>query len=456
MDFEKSRALKIMPYLPLTDTERQEILRTLGVQSFDALLTDIPEKLKNPKINLPEGLGEMEVQSLISQVGAKNTTTKDALSFLGAGSYEHFIPSVVGEIISRQEFLTAYTPYQAEASQGTLQAIYEYQSLMVSLTGLDVANASHYDGATAVAEAAILALRHTNRSKLLVAKSIHPHYLETIKTYLIGSPYVIEEIPFNENGNFDKEFLASKLDAAVAAVIFQTPNFLGNVEDLTGIADKLHSNGSLLILTGNPLSFGILKSPGEWGADIAVGEGQPLGIPMEFGGPYLGYFATTRALMRKIPGRLAGLTKDADGKRAFCLTLQAREQHIRRERAGSNICSNEALCALAACVYMTLLGRNGIKKVARLNWDRANYLREKISKIKDFKVDLSQTIFNEFRVKSQKPFREIEEKLAKEKIFPGVDLSLTFPELKNQFLVCATETKTKDDLDRFVEVLSRC
>ena len=351
-----------MPYLSLTEEEKKSMLGEIGVRSFDELIKDIPVSLRDPKILLSPSLSEPEVQDLISKLGRKNTTTRDALSFLGAGSYEHFIPAAAIEIVGRQEFMTAYTPYQPEASQGTLQAIYEYQSLMTELTGLDVSNASHYDGATSLAEAALVALKHTDRLKLLVARSLHPHYRETIRTYLAGTPYKVEELGFDVKGNFNREELTAKLDASVAGVIFQTPNFFGNVEDLEGISEQLHANGSLMILTANPLSLGLFKSPGEWGADIAAGEGQPLGLSMEFGGPYLGYFVTTQALMRRIPGRLAGLTEDADGKRAFCLTLQAREQHIRRERASSNICSNQALCALAACAYMTLLGKKGIRE----------------------------------------------------------------------------------------------
>jgi glycine dehydrogenase subunit 1 len=445
-----------MPYLSLTDEEKKAMLGEIGVRSFDELIQDIPVSLRDPKIVLPPSLSEPEVQDLISKLGRKNTTTRDVLSFLGGGSYEHFIPAAALEIVGRQEFLTAYTPYQPEASQGTLQAIYEYQSLMTELTGLDVSNASHYDGATSLAEAALVALKHTDRSKLLVARSLHPHYRETIQTYLAGTPYKVEEFGFDAKGNFNVEEFDAKLDASVAGVIFQTPNFLGNVEDLEGVSEKIHANSSLMILTSNPLSLGLFKSPGEWGADIAAGEGQPLGLSMEFGGPYLGYFVTSQALMRRIPGRLAGLTQDADGKRAFCLTLQAREQHIRRERAGSNICSNQALCALAACAYMTLLGKKGIREIAEINWDRAAYLRQKISKLKNFEVDLAQPIFNEFRVKANKPFVKIEEKLMSQGIFPGVALEPFYLELKNQFLVCATETKSKEDLDRFVEALSQC
>jgi glycine dehydrogenase subunit 1 len=445
-----------MPYLSLTEEEKNAMLVEVGVRSFDELIKDIPASLRNPKIDLPPSLSEPEVQDLISKLGRKNTSTKDVLSFLGAGSYEHFIPAAALEIVGRQEFMTAYTPYQPEASQGTLQAIYEYQSLMTELTGLDVSNASHYDGATSLAEAALVALKHTDRPKLLVARSMHPHYRETIRTYLAGTPYKVEELGFDVKGNFNAEELAVKLDASVAGVIFQTPNFFGNIENLEGVSEKIHTNGSLMILTGDPLSMGLFKSPGEWGADIAAGEGQPLGLSMTFGGPYLGYFVTSQALMRRIPGRLAGLTLDADGKRAFCLTLQAREQHIRRERAGSNICSNQALCALAACAYMTLLGKKGIRELSEINWDRAAYLKSQISNLRNFDVDTTVTSFNEFRVKSNKPFAKIEEKLMAQGIFPGVELASYYPELKDQFLVCATETKSREDLDRFVEALSKC
>lgn len=445
-----------MHYLSLTDDDRQQLLREIGVHSFEDLLKPVPQALRNPEIALPPGLSELEVQRLIDRLSEKNVTTKDFLSFLGGGSYERFIPPAVFDITSRQEFLTAYTPYQPEASQGTLQAIFEYQSLIAELTGLAASNASHYDGATSLAEAALAALKHTERTKILVARSVHPHFREVLKTYFLGSAFTLDEIAFRPEGDFDPEDLFRKMDSSVAGVIFQTPNFLGVAEDLTGIAEKVRANGSLLILTGDLLACGVYRSPGEWDADIAAGEGQSLGIPMEFGGPYLGYFAASQAMVRRIPGRLAGMTEDADGKRAFCLTLQAREQHIRRERAASNICSNQALCALMACVYMTLLGKQGIRRVAELNLDRATYLRAQISRLKNFEVDTGRPIFNEFMVASRRPFAKVEQKLLEKKIFAGVPLARFYPELKDRFLVCATETKSKEDLDRFVEELARC
>ncbi len=445
-----------MNYLPITPEDRKQMFKAVGVSSLEELLVSIPKSLRNPAIVLPDALTELEMHSLLRKVGAMNATIGGHLSFLGGGSYEHFIPAAVSEITGRTEFYTAYTPYQPEASQGTLQAIFEYQSLITELTGLDVSNASHYDGATSLAEAGLLALRQTDRTKILVARSVHPHYRQVLKTYLKGTPFSAEEFPFDDHGAFDRKAFLSKLGPDVAAAVFQTPNFFGVIEDLEGVSDELHSRGALMILTSNPLALPVIRTPGEWGADVAVGEGQPLGISPQFGGPYLGYFSVARSLVRRIPGRLSGMTQDSQGRRAFCLTLQAREQHIRRERAASNICSNQALCALSACVYMTLMGKEGIREVAELNLDRAHYLRKKIAAVKGFKADLSAPIFNEFVVQTDKPFRDIEKKLLTKKILPGIDLAPYYPELKNRFLVCATETKTKEDLDRFAEALSRC
>lgn len=445
-----------MHFHPVTADDKQKMLEDIGVSSFEDLLKGIPASLRNPKINVREAVSELEIQNLMRGLGNINHSAHDYLSFLGAGSYEHFVPTAVSEVIRRNEFYTAYTPYQPEASQGTLQSIYEYQSLITELTGLDVSNASHYDGSTSLAEAVLLSVRHTDRVKVLVSRAVHPHYRQVIETYLKGTPYSMVEFGFGEDHTFDRAQFESLLTPEVAGVVFQTPNFFGVLEDLEGVSDKVHENGSLLIMTANPLSLAALRSPGEWGADVAVGEAQPFGVALQFGGPYVGYFSATRALMRRIPGRLAGLTVDSEGKRAFCLTLQAREQHIRRERAASNICTNQALCALAACVHMTLLGKEGIREVAELNMDRAAYLRGKIGATPGFKVLKDQPIFNEFVVRSDKPFDVLEKKLLNKKIFPGVPLETYYPELKNQFLVCATETKTQEQLDTFVRELSQC
>lgn len=445
-----------MHYHPLTEEDKRAMLSTIGARSFDDLLKEIPAPLRNPDFHVPEALAEWEIQKLMKSLGWKNTPAQKALSFLGAGSYEHFIPAAVGEIIGRNEFYTAYTPYQPEASQGTLQAIYEYQSLITELTGLDLSNASHYDGSTSLADAAIMALRHTDRPKILVSRAVHPHYREVLKTYLQDTPYRLEEFGFEKDGHFDREDFLKRVNQETAGAIFQSPNFLGMIENLEGVSEKLHEAGSLLIVVANPMSLGVLKSPGEWGADIAVGEAQPFGIPMSFGGPYLGYFAVTRALMRRIPGRLAGMTQDSEGRRAFCLTLQAREQHIRRERAASNICTNQALCALAACVYLTLLGKEGIREIGEINMDRAWYLRDRISELGDFSVKPDLPVFNEFVVESKKGWPALEAATMRQNIFPGLDLSVFYPEMKNHFLVCATETKSKEDLDKFVEALKKC
>lgn len=443
-------------YLPLTDLDREEMLREIGAKSLEDFLTGMPKSLRNPSIRLPEALSEIELQTLLAKIGNKNQHSFSRLSFLGGGSYDHFIPAAVSTVLGRSEFSTAYTPYQPEASQGTLQAIFEFQSLICELMDMEVSNASHYDGSTSLAEAALMACRHTGRTKILVARSVHPHYRKVLSTYLEGSEFAIKEIPFSESGNLDKQTLWNEMDKNVAGVIIQTPNFLGVAENLSGMAEQIHAAGALLILSANPLSLGALKPPGQWGADIAVGEGQGLGIPMHMGGPYLGIFSTTRALMRKMPGRVAGITSDADGKRAYCLTLQAREQHIRREKAYSSICTNQALCALAACTYMTLLGKSGLKEVSELNMDRAYYLREKIAAVRDFQADTHQTIFNEFVVRTEKDIKSVLTKMEEHQIFAGIPLSSYYPELDHHFLVCATETKTKEDLDRYAEALAQC
>ena len=445
-----------MHYQPLTEQDKEDMLQEMGLTSFEQLLNAVPQSLLKPPFDVPEALSELEIQALLREIGSKNKTVQNTLSFLGGGSYEHFVPAAVSSITGRHEFYTAYTPYQPEAAQGTLQAIFEFQSQIAELMGLDVSNASHYDGSTSLAEAAFLAVHHTGRIKVLVSSAVNPHYRQVVKTYLRGTTYTMEEFGFDAQGGFDREGFLNRLDQDVAGVIFQTPNFFGVLENLEGIADAIHAVGALLILNVYPMSLGVLRSPGEWGADVAVGEGQPLGIPLQFGGPYLGLFATTRALVRRIPGRLAGLTEDKEGRRAFCLTLQAREQHIRREKAASNICTNQALCALAACVYMALIGKKGIRQLGEINMDRADYLRRKIAALKGFQVALETPVFNEFVVRASKPFEVIEKNMAEKNIFPGVGLGRFYPGHENDFLVCATETKTREQLDRFAEALARC
>lgn len=445
-----------MNYFPLTEQDRSTMLQEIGADSFEDLLEMIPRELRLKELAMPPGTSELELAREMQELASTNRTSPGMLSFLGAGCYEHFIPSIVSHILSRSEFYTAYTPYQAEASQGTLQTIFEYQSMMAELTGMDLSNASNYDGASATAEAALLSLRHTGRNRVLVARSLHPEYRATIRTYLFGLHAEVLEIPFDAQGNLDQNFLDQHLDDKVASVIVQSPNFFGLVENDEGIAKKVHASGALFIMAVNPLSLGLFKSPGEWGADIAVGEGQSLGVPMTMGGPALGFFAVKRDLIRRIPGRLVGMTTDRNGKRCFTLTLQAREQHIRREKAGSNICTNQALLALAACVYLSAMGKTGIRKVAEFNVQSAIYLRDRLSKLKGFGLAFSGSIFNEFVLRCQKYApADVNKKLAGQNIFAGVELAKFYSELKDGLLICATETKTKAELDRFVESVQK-
>lgn len=444
-----------MGYFPLTEADRKQMLSEIGARGFEELVAKIPPTLMNPPLDLPAGVSEFELRREIEGLLAKNQTAREFVSFLGAGSYDHYVPSVVKHLLSRGEFYTAYTPYQPEASQGTLQTIFEYQSSMAELTGMDVANASHYDGATAFAEGCLLAVRFNQRKRVLVGRTVHPEYREVVGTYLNGSEYRVEEIPYNARGELDLDRLRAMMDMDVACVAVANPNFFGLVEDLDEVADLVHRQGALLIVTGHPLSYMVFRCPGEWRADVACGEAQPLGLPLSFGGPYVGYFATTRSLVRKIPGRLAGMTKDRRGKNAFVLTLQAREQHIRREKATSNICTNQALCALAVSIYTSVMGREGLRQVARVNVERANTLRTEIRKLNGYYVPFEGPIFNEFVVRSRRSTKLLLEKLRKKDVIGGYPLERDYPELKNCFLVTATETKTEADLESFVRILGK-
>jgi len=442
-----------MPYFPITEEDEKKMLDAIGVRRFDELLAGIPAKLLNPDIRLPEPAGEMALTREIRELALADRTDPPRLSFLGAGIYEHFIPSAVDHLARRGEFFTAYTPYQPEASQGTLQAIFEFQTLLCRLTGLPVSTASHYDGATALAEAALLALRAGNRTKVLVAENLHPHMREVLRTYLAGLPAEILEIPFDTEGLLDRDFLDRELTVNTACVIAGFPNFFGIVEDYSALAAEAHANGALFIAAVNPMSLSFYLPPGEWGADIAVGEAQPLGIPMSLGGPGLGFFAARQELLRRLPGRIAGETRDSRGRRAFVLTLQAREQHIRREKATSNICSNQALMALRATIYLALLGEQGFRRVGEMNAANAAYLRGRIARIPGFAIPFEAPVFNEFAVQFPGGAQALMEKLLERGILGGVLLEKYHPRLKDSFLVAATETKTREDLDRFVRAL---
>jgi glycine dehydrogenase subunit 1 len=428
------------------------MIESSGFQSFDQLIESLPASLRNPEISLPDPLSEVELDREIRKLAQKNLGVDQLLSFLGGGAYEHYIPATIDAIASRGEFLTAYTPYQAEASQGTLQVIYEYQTMMCRLTGLDVSNASLYDGASAIGEAVLLAINlQAPRSIILVPETMNHEYREVLKTYLSGQKISVQTIPSNE-GVIDLEKFKALLSDKVAAVFLQTPNFFGCLESASKISELTHACGALLVSVVNPMSLGVIAPPGEYGADLAVGEGQPLGIPLSFGGPYLGFLTSKKDLVHKISGRIAGCTEDKDGNPGYCLTLQAREQHIRRERASSNICTNQALMALRATLYLSLVGKEGFPEVSELNYKIAHYLQQAICQIEGFSLAYAQPYFNEFVIRTPVPALELCHLLEDEGIYPGIPLS-QFGHAADLLLVCATETKSQSDLERFLKGL---
>lgn len=440
-------------YLPHTEGDRRAMLDAIGVKTANDLFTDIPEAIRlNRPLNLPAPMAEPELAKYLQRLAAINANLQEYACFLGAGAYDHYIPSTVDHIISRSEFYTAYTQYQPEISQGYLQALWEYQSMICELTRMPVANASMYDGGTAVAEAAMMACNALRRNEVVVAKTVHPHYRTVLSTYAIDLGYKVQEISYND-GLTDKEQLEQAISTSTAAVIIQSPNFFGSIEDLKQLAAIAHAKGAYLITVVDPISLGILETPGKLGADIVIGEGQPLGLAVAFGGPYLGFFAATEKLMRKLPGRIVGQTVDHDGKRGFVLTLQAREQHIRREKATSNICSNEALCALTAAVYLSTVGKQGLQQVAGLSLQKAHYAFNEAIKAAVCQKVFSAPFFKEFVVRLNKPVAEVNQDLLNEKMIGGLDLGKYYPELENCMLVCVTENRTKEEIDRLVNRL---
>lgn len=442
-----------MNYVPNTDRDRSEMLKHIGVSCIDELFSDIPEEVRlKRELQLPPAMSEHELARHMAELAQKNTTTDEMVSFLGAGSYDHFIPSVVRHVISRSEFYTAYTPYQAEISQGMLQAIFEYQTLMCELAAMDISNASLYDGATAVAEAATMACRQTRRQEIVVSSAVHPEYRATLKTYARNLGLQVVEAGIKD-GMTDLEELARLTSGTTACVILQNPNFLGCVEAMAMAGDTAHRSDALLVACVDPISLGILAPPGEYGADIAVGEGQGLGSPMSFGGPYLGFLTCRQELVRNMPGRVAGESHDSRGRRGYLLTLQAREQHIRRDRATSNICSNEALSALAAAVYLSWLGRDGIKEVADLCVQKAHYTFEQIAAIPGFAGAYSSPFFKEFVVRTPVPPEKINEGLLRSNIIGGLPLGRHYPELGDAMLIAVTEKRTKEEIDLFCRAL---
>lgn len=435
---------------PNTKKNREEMLKVIGVNSIEELLKDVAPSFLNPAYNLPAALNEAALLRSFKETAAKN---KQLLNFTGAGMYEHFIPSAVNAISSRGEFLTAYTPYQAEASQGTLQTIYEYQSCICALFNMDASNASHYDGATALAEAVGAATRIKNKKKVLIPCSLNPQYIKVLNTYFSFGHIAEFEFVNLKEGVTDLADLEAKLKDDVAAFVLPTPNFLGCVEDSAAISKIVKEKGALLIAVVNPLSLGVLEAPGTYGADFAVAEGQPLGNAMNFGGPGLGIFTCKKDYVRHIPGRIVGIAKDADGKRAFVLTLQAREQHIRRERASSNICSNQALCALNSVIYLTLMGPEGMKEIAGLNLENAHILQGKICNLEGYSLKYNAPFFNEFVIKCPMPAAKVVKAMAKKGISAGFDMGTICKDSKDLLLVCATETKTEADIEAYIEAL---
>jgi glycine dehydrogenase subunit 1 len=440
-----------MPFIPNTEKQRQEMLRECGVEKFEDLVSTIPKKfLHLEKCKKPDALSELEITRKMNELAAKNQVQYN--SFLGAGVYDHFIPAAVDHIISRPEFLTAYTPYQAEVSQGTLQYIYEYQSLICQLTGAEIANAGMYDGASACAEAILMAVRHTKKNKAIICGTIHPYYKEVIKAYTEGENIELVYIP-EKNGQVDLQELKYQMNDSIAGVLLQTPNFYGIIEDAFAVEEIVHSTKkSLFIAAVDPVSLAVMNAPLEYKADIVVGEGQALGNAMNFGGPLFGFFATTKKLARIMPGRIVGATIDAKGKPAYVLTLQAREQHIRRGKATSNICSSDQLCSLAACVYMTLMGPKGLQEVAEQSTTKAHYLAEKITSLAGYRLAYEQPFFKEFVIQTPIPAKAIIEKLMEKKIFAGVSLS-TFGKGDNLLLIAVTEKKQRTELDEFTQAL---
>lgn len=436
-------------YLPMTEQDKQEMLEKIGVTSIDELFADIPEKVRFQGLyNIKEAKSEAALMKELAQLAAKNKDTASNVSFLGAGVYNHYKPIIVDHVISRSEFYTAYTPYQPEISQGELQAIFEFQTMIAELTGMDLANSSMYDGGTALAEAGMLAAGHTRRKKLLVSGAVHPEYKDVVTTYAYGQSIEIVTIP-TKDGVTDVEALKGLVDDQTAGVIVQYPNFFGQVENLQTLADITHEAKGLFIVSANPLALGVLTPPGKLGADITVGDAQVFGISEAYGGPHCGFFAVTTKLMRKVPGRLVGETVDQDGRRGYVLTLQAREQHIRRDKATSNICSNQALLALAASVAMTALGKQGVQEMAKQNIVKTRFAKNAFEAA-GFKVVYQGPHFNEIVVKTNKSVTDINKALIEKGIIGGFDLGRVYPELENHALIAVTEIRTKEEIVQLV------
>ena len=443
-----------MNYIPHTDADRAAMLAAVGVEKVEDLFHDVPAAYRFPTLELPDPVSEMEIMAELQAISEENLNAGHYPSFLGAGAYHHYVPRVVDHLISRSEFYTAYTPYQPEISQGTLQSIFEYQSMICALTGMDVSNASHYDGATSTAEAVIMAMNSVKgkRNKVLLLPALHPEYRAVVRTYTQGMGL---EIVGDESASAGLPELAARLDGNTACLIVQNPNFLGQIEDLTGLAERVHQAGAMLVVVvTDPISLGLLRAPGDYGADIVAGEGQALGNGLNYGGPYLGFFACREKDVRKMAGRLVGQTVDVEGKRGFVLTLATREQHIRREKASSNICSNQALCALAASIHLAALGKSGLRRLAELCYHKAHYAAQQIAQIDGYQVLGDKPFLHEFVVRCPAPVQAINDYLLDEwGLIGGYDLGRAYPEMKNQMLVCVTEVAGQPEIDALAVAL---
>lgn len=445
-----------MRYLPHTDVEVQQMLDRIGVSSIDDLFSGIPDNCRLQKpLDISEAKSESETIALLKELAGKNSTLSQWDAFLGGGAYNHFIPAVVDHLVSRSEFYTAYTPYQPEISQGTLQAIFEFQTMICQLTGMDVANASMYDGASACAEAVLLAIRAgKKRRKILLSEALNPQYRETVATYCQFLDVELVDVP-SADGVTDQKAVTSLLDDQTAAVVVGYPNYFGQVEDLAAIADLAHDGGAKLIAAvAEPLALALFKSPGELGADVVVGEGQSFGLPLSYGGPGIGFFAVKKKDMRGLPGRLVGETVDQDGKRGFVLTLATREQHIRREKATSNICSNQGMCTLMVGIYLALHGKQGLRKLAEINYAKAAYAREQIAQLDGYEIAFSGESFNEFVVTCPEPVADLKKRLEGQGILAGIALGREYPELEKGLLVCVTEQNSREQIDRLAAALA--
>jgi glycine dehydrogenase subunit 1 len=440
-----------MSFVPLTEAERDSMLETLGLPSTDALFEAIPESLRFPQIDIGPALTEMEVTAQVEALAARNRPAYGTPFFLGAGAYRHFIPAAIGSLMSRSEFATSYTPYQPEVSQGTLQMSFEFQSLVCDLTGMDTTNASVYDGASAVAEAALMALRLTGRDRIVLSAGVHPHYRQALEAYVRprGVDLVTSQIDI-EDGVLRETGLLEAIDDRTACVIVSQPTFFGEIRDLARAFDAVHTVGGLAIEAYNPTSLGMLKPPGAWGADIAAAEGQPLGISLSYGGPYVGLLSCRRDLVRQMPGRIVGMTKDGEGRRGFVLTLQAREQHIRREKATSNICTSQTLISLGVASYLALLGPTGLRDVAESCWRTTRYAADQLAMVPGVEIITPRPFFHEFALRTPLPAAEINRRLLERGIVGGYELGRSYPGLEDALLLCCTEVTTRDQIDQLV------